>query len=76
MTEQEIIEKLMETNEEFRELKQKHAKLEERLEELQKKLYLTTEEELEVKSIKRQKLELKDRMNEIISKVKKGEIAL
>ena len=76
MTEQEIIEKLMETNEEFRALKEKHAQLEERLEELQKKVYLTTEEELEVKAIKRQKLELKDKMNEIISKVKKGEITL
>ncbi len=76
MTEQEIIEKLMEKNEEFRALKEKHAQLEERLEELQKKLYLTTEEELEVKAIKRQKLELKDKMNEIISKVKRGEIQL
>ncbi len=76
MTEQEIIEKLMETSEEFRALKEKHAQLEERLEELQKKVYLTTEEELEVKAIKRQKLELKDKMNEIISKVKKGEITL
>ncbi len=74
MTEQEIIERLMEKHEEFRELKQKHAQLEERLEELQKKLYLTLEEELEVKAIKKQKLELKDRMNEIIVKVKKGEI--
>ena len=64
----------MEKHEEFRELKQKHAQLEERLEELQKKLYLTLEEELEVKAIKKQKLELKDRMNEIIVKVKKGEI--
>ncbi len=76
MTEQEIIEKLMETNEEFRSLKEKHAQLEERLEELQKKVYLTVEEELEVKAIKKQKLELKDRMNEIIAKVKKGEIQL
>ncbi|BAT72061.1 conserved hypothetical protein [Thermosulfidibacter takaii ABI70S6] len=76
MTEQEIIEKLMETNEEFRSLKEKHAQLEERLEELQKKVYLTVEEEVEVKAIKRQKLELKDKMNEIISKVKRGEIQL
>ena len=76
MTEQEIVEKLMETNEEFRALKEKHAQLEERLEELQKKVYLTVEEEIEVKSIKRQKLELKDKMNEIISKVKRGEIKL
>lgn len=53
MTEQEIIEKLMETNEEFRSLKEKHAQLEERLEELQKKVYLTVEEEVEVKAIKK-----------------------
>ncbi len=76
MTEQEIVERLMEKHEEFRKLKEKHAQLEERLEELQKKLYLTVEEELEVKSIKRQKLELKDKMNEIIVKVKKGELQI
>ncbi|MGB9668069.1 MAG: DUF465 domain-containing protein [Thermosulfidibacteraceae bacterium] len=76
MTEQEIIEKLLKSNEEFRKLKEEHARLEEKLEEFVKKKYLTPEEEAEVKLIKKKKLELKDKMNEILNKVKKGEVQL
>lgn len=76
MTEQEIIEKLLQTHEEFKKLKKEHAELEERLEELQSKKYISPEEEVEIKRIKRRKLELKDKMNEIVSKVKKGEIQI
>ncbi len=76
MPDTEIIEKLMSVNEDFRKLKEEHAKLEERLEELQGKKYITTEEEIEIKAIKRRKLELKDKMNEFIVKVKKGELKI
>ncbi len=75
MTEQEIIERLMENHEEFKKLKMEHAQLESRLEELySSKRFFTTEEEIEIKGIKRQKLQLKDKMNAIVSKVKKGEL--
>ncbi len=77
MTEQEIIERLMETNDEFKQLKAEHARLEARLEEIYaSKKFFSPEEEVEIKSIKRRKLQLKDKMNEIISMVKKGELAL
>ncbi len=76
MREEEIIQKLIESNEEFRKLKEEHAKLEEKLEEYNKKKYLTVDDEREVKLIKKKKLELKDRMNEIINMVKRGEINL
>ncbi|RLD94194.1 MAG: DUF465 domain-containing protein [Aquificota bacterium] len=77
MTEQEIIEKLMETHEEFKKLKAEHAQLEARLEEIySSKRFFSTEEEVEIKSIKRRKLQLKDKMNEIIFMVKKGELTL
>lgn len=75
MTEQEIIERLMENHEEFKKLKMEHAQLESRLEELySSKRFFTTEEEVEIKGIKRRKLQLKDKMNAIVSKVKKGEL--
>ncbi|HDD53522.1 MAG TPA: DUF465 domain-containing protein [Thermosulfidibacter takaii] len=77
MTEQEIIEKLMETHEEFKKLKAEHAQLEARLEEIySSKRFFSTEEEVEIKSIKRRKLQLKDKMNEIIFMVKKGELSI
>ncbi len=76
MSDAEIIERLMNVNDEFRKLKEEHAKLEERLEELQNKRYITTEEEIEIKAIKRKKLELKDKMNEFVVKVKKGELKI
>ncbi|RLE00246.1 MAG: DUF465 domain-containing protein [Aquificota bacterium] len=77
MTEQEIIEKLMETHEEFKKLKAEHARLEARLEEIySSKRFFSTEEEVEIKSIKRRKLQLKDKMNEIIFMVKKGELSI
>ncbi len=77
MTDQEIIEKLMESHEEFRRLKSEHAQLESRLEELySNRRFFTTEEEVEIKGIKRRKLQLKDRMNAIVNQVKRGEIPL
>jgi len=67
----------METHEEFKKLKAEHAQLEARLEEIySSKRFFSTEEEVEIKSIKRRKLQLKDKMNEIIFMVKKGELTL
>jgi uncharacterized protein YdcH (DUF465 family) len=77
MKEQEIIERLMEGHEEFRQLKTEHAQLEARLEEIySSKKFFSPEEEVEIKSIKRRKLQLKDKMNEIIYRVKKGELPI
>lgn len=57
---------LVATDEEFRELHDEHQSFERRLEELQLKSSLSEEDELEAKSIKRQKLWLKDRMEVIL----------
>jgi len=77
MTEQEIVERLVKSHEEFKRLKMEHAQLESRLEELySSKRVFTPEEEIEIKRIKRRKLQLKDKMNTIINKVKKGELTL
>ena len=57
---------LVETDLEFRDLYEKHQIFERRLEELSVKSLLSEEDELEEKQIKRQKLFLKDRMEEIL----------
>ena len=53
---------LIETNEEFRELASKHHTLDDRLHELEAKHYLSDAEQFEEVSLKKRKLQLKDRM--------------
>ena len=53
---------LIETNEEFRELASKHHNLDDRLHELEAKHYLSDAEQFEEVSLKKRKLQLKDRM--------------
>ncbi len=69
---QEIIEKLMKENEEFRRYMEEHRELEKKVAELEKKLYLTPDEEMEVKRLKKIKLAGKDKIEEMISRYKKG----
>ena len=57
---------LLASDEEFRQLHDEHQYFERRLEHLHLKSSLSTEDELEAKSIKRQKLWLKDRMAVIL----------
>jgi uncharacterized protein YdcH (DUF465 family) len=53
---------LIETNEEFRQLASKHHSLDDRLHELEAKHYLSDSEQFEEVSLKKRKLQLKDRM--------------
>lgn len=66
MNEVEIINILRNESEEFRKLEQEHKMLEETLDEISKKKYLTTEEELQKKQIQKQKLQFKDRMAQLV----------
>ncbi len=61
-TEEALASDLLASNDEFRQLHDEHQYFERRLEQLQLKSSLSLEDELEAKSIKRQKLWLKDRM--------------
>lgn len=72
MKEEEIVEVLKKENEEFRALYQEHRDLDNKLSEFNKKPYLSLEEELEKKTIQKEKLAKKDRMAEIIRKYKKN----
>jgi uncharacterized protein YdcH (DUF465 family) len=64
--EEELIERLMRENEEFKKAKQVHAELARQLDELEKKPFLTPQDELDVKILKKKKLTYKDQMEKIL----------
>jgi hypothetical protein len=62
----ELKQHLMQTDTEFRELATLHRQLDERLHELELKHYLSESEQVEEVTIKKRKLHLKDRMEDIL----------
>jgi uncharacterized protein YdcH (DUF465 family) len=65
-TSHELRETLLQTDEEFRALSAKHHELDERLHELAVKAYLPESEQVEEITLKKRKLQLKDRMEDIL----------
>jgi len=63
---QGLKEELLRTDEEFHDLVAKHHELEDRLHQLTAKHYLSQPEQLEEVNLKKRKLQLKDRMEDII----------
>ena len=63
---QELKELLLKTDEEFRQLATQHHELDDRLHELSSKSYLSEPEQLEEVTLKKRKLQLKDRMEDIL----------
>ena len=66
--EEVLIERLMKEDGEFSKAKQTHAQLAKQLEELEGKSYLTPQDEMEVKILKKKKLVAKDQMEKILMK--------
>jgi len=66
--EEELKEKLMEEDPEFRALVEEHEDFERILEDFNRKPYLTPAEEIERKNIQKQKLKGKDKMERILKK--------
>jgi len=64
--EEELIGKLMKENEEFRKAKQTHSELAKQLDEMEKKSFLTPQDEMEIKILKKKKLAYKDQMEKIL----------
>ncbi len=62
----ELVERLMKENEDFLKAKQAHAQLAIQLEELEKKPFLTPQDEMEIKILKKKKLAFKDQMERIL----------
>ncbi len=64
--EEELIERLMRENEEFLKSKQAHIEFARQLEELEKKPFLSPQDEMEIKILKKKKLACKDQMERIL----------
>ncbi len=63
---QDLKAQLMESDDEFHDLAAKHHELEDRLQQLTSKQYLSQPEQVEETNLKKLKLQLKDRMEDII----------
>jgi len=74
-TQEELKAHLMATNEAFRSLAEKHAQYHKLLEQLEAKPRLTVEDEAEEQRLKKQKLRLKDQMNEIMARSRAQHVA-
>ena len=66
-----LIERLMRENQEFSKAKDTHGELAKQLDEYEKKPYLTPQDEVEIKILKKKKLAYKDRMEQILSQNRK-----
>ena len=67
-TQEELKSHLMQTDDEFRRLADDHHRYHEQLEALEAKSHLTPEEEVEEHRLKKVKLQIKDQMNQILSR--------
>lgn len=62
----ELRERLLQSDHEYRDLAARHHQLEERLQQLSTRHFLTEPEQLEESQLKKQKLRLKDQMEGIL----------
>jgi len=65
---------LIETNDEFRQLASKHHSLDDRLHELEAKQFLSDAEQFEEVSLKKRKLQVKDRMEFLLQEYRGGHL--
>ena len=63
----DLLEKVQKENEEFRGLYKEHTTLKQKVEEFNRMKLITPQQEIEKKKHQKQKLSLKDRMEEILS---------
>lgn len=63
---QDLKDLLLQTDEEYRQLADKHHEFEDRLQQLSAKPYLSQPEQVEEVTLKKRKLQLKDRMEDIL----------
>ncbi|MDH7511972.1 MAG: YdcH family protein [Clostridiales bacterium] len=72
MDENELKEFLLKENEDFKKLYQEHQSCDKKLKTLMAKGFLTGEDELKVKELKKRKLALKDRMYLMMAEFRKS----
>jgi len=73
MKEQKIKEILLKRNFDFKKAVDLHRECEEKLEDLKNKSYLSAEEEIQEREIKKKKLSLKDKIYQMISEYKNSQ---
>lgn len=69
--EDKLVQKLLEEDDEFRNLFSEHRQLDEKVAVLENKEILSVEDELKIKQFKKLKLSLKDKMQNKIKELKK-----
>ena len=69
---EELIDRLVEKDEELKQLMEEHRRFERRLEDFNKRPYLTTEESLEKKRLQKLKLAGRDRIETILAKYRQA----
>jgi uncharacterized protein YdcH (DUF465 family) len=74
VSEQEIVRRLLTVDEEFKSLHQAHQAMKDKLAEFERKSYLTTKEQMEIKRIKKEKLMGKDKMYAKINEYKRNNV--
>ncbi len=72
MDENQLKELLLSESPEFKKIYQKHQSCEKKLELFKSKSFLTEEEKLEEKELKKQKLSLKDKMYRLMAEYRKS----
>ncbi len=73
MKDDEVTQRLLEENAEFRQLKEEHNWFHRKVEDLDKKSFLTPTERQQREELKKKKLALKDKMEAIIEKYRRQE---
>jgi uncharacterized protein YdcH (DUF465 family) len=68
----DLRDQLLQTDEEFHQLAAKHHELEGRLHELTEKHYLSEPEQFEEITLKKRKLQIKDRMEDILRRTRQA----
>ena len=67
VVEEDLVEKICRENKEFKKLWENHYELKEKIQEFERMKYLTPEEELERKKLKKVKLKEKDLIMQMVS---------
>ena len=65
---------LLRTNEQFRSFAEQHAQLKKQVEEIESRPHVTEADEIEEQRLKKQKLHVKDQMNEILEQQKHASV--
>ncbi len=73
MKDEEVTKRLLEENEEFRQLKEEHSWFHRKVEELDKKSFLTPQERQQREELKKKKLALKDKMEAMMAAYRRQE---